>query len=69
MIEIREAVLADIGFLVGFNAAMARETENKTLDPAILRAGVAAVLAEPQRGFYLVAGEAELVIGCLMITL
>ncbi len=42
--RVRDATSADIDMLVQFNAAMARETEAKTLDPAILKAGVAAVL-------------------------
>ena len=67
-LQIRLATSADIEVLVGFNAAMARETEEKTLDSAVLRAGVAAVLAEPRRGFYLVAECAGEIAGCLMIT-
>lgn len=65
---IRLASAADIDVLVQFNAAMARETEAKTLDAQTLRAGVAAVLAESQRGFYLLAEQAGTVAGCLMIT-
>ncbi|HEY8011698.1 MAG TPA: GNAT family N-acetyltransferase [Rudaea sp.] len=68
MIRIRDAVPDDSDSLVEFNAAMALETENMVLDPATLRAGVAALLAQPQRGFYLVAEDAGIVIGCLMIT-
>ena len=68
MIRIRDAAPTDIDQLVEFNAVMARETENMALDLATLRAGVAALLAEPQRGFYLVAEDAGSVIGCLMIT-
>jgi ribosomal protein S18 acetylase RimI-like enzyme len=66
--RIRRASAHDIDVLVEFNIAMARETEDKTLDDETLRAGVAAVLAQPARGFYLVAADAEKVIGCLMIT-
>jgi GNAT superfamily N-acetyltransferase len=68
MIQVRRAVPADIGHLVEFNLAMARETEAKALVPAALRAGVARVLAEPVRGFYLVAECDGAVAGCLMIT-
>jgi GNAT superfamily N-acetyltransferase len=67
-LQIRLATSADIDVLVEFNAAMARETEEKTLDSAVLRAGVAAVLAEPRRGFYLAAECAGEIAGCLMIT-
>jgi GNAT superfamily N-acetyltransferase len=67
-ITVRLACAADIDALVEFNAAMAQETEAKTLDPAALRAGVAAVLAESRRGFYLIAECAGKTAGCLMIT-
>ena len=67
-LRVREATMADINALIDFNAAMALETENKTLDPQVLSAGVAAVLAEPRRGFYLVAEDDRAVVGCLMIT-
>ena len=65
---VREATSTDIDVLVQFNAAMAIETEAKTLDPQVLRAGVAAVLTEPRRGFYLIAEQAGAIAGCLMIT-
>lgn len=65
---VREATAADIEVLVQFNAAMARETEAKTLDPATVRPGVAAVLHEPRRGFYLIAELDGEIAGCLMIT-
>lgn len=45
----------DLEALVSGNAAMARETEAKELDLAVLRRGVAAVLASADKGFYLVA--------------
>ncbi len=67
-LRIREAVIADIDVLVAFNAAMAQETETKTLDAATLHAGVMAVFAAPARGLYLVAEIDAQVVGCLMIT-
>ena len=67
-VRVREAGMADINVLVEFNAAMALETEGKTLDPPVLSAGVAAVIAEPKRGFYLVAELEREVVGCLLIT-
>jgi GNAT superfamily N-acetyltransferase len=66
--SIRAARTADRDVLVEFNAAMALETEDKVLDPAVLSAGVATVLAEPRRGFYLVAECDGAIAGCLMIT-
>ncbi len=65
----------DLDALVSGNAAMARETEAKELDLAVLRRGVAAVLGSADKGFYLVArpgpsseGGASGCIGQLMIT-
>jgi len=68
MIHVRAARAEDRDTLVRFNAAMALETEHKVLDLTVLRAGVAAVLAESNRGFYLVAECDGAVSGCLMIT-
>jgi GNAT superfamily N-acetyltransferase len=67
-IHVRAAQAADLASLAAFNAAMAIETENKTLDPGTLRAGIARILAEPARGFYLVAECDGTVAGCLMVT-
>jgi len=67
-IVVRPAVHDDIDSIVAFNAAMAMETESKTLSPDILRAGVAAVFDDPRRGFYRVAEVDGVVAGCLMIT-
>ena len=67
-IHVRAAQAADLASLAAFNAAMAIETENKTLDPQTLRAGIARILAEPARGFYLVAECDGTVAGCLMVT-
>lgn len=65
---IRDAYPADIPFLVASNAAMARETEDKALDPATLERGVAAVFDNPARGFYLIAERAGTPVACLMVT-
>jgi len=67
-LRVRDATIADLPFLVESNAAMAFETEHKTLDRAILGRGVAAVFAQPARGFYLVAEQARHPVGCLLIT-
>lgn len=66
--RIRPATAQDLPNLVAFNAAMALETESKTLDASVLRAGIAAVLAEPRRGFYLFAECDGTAAGCLMVT-
>lgn len=47
---VRIATPADRDVLIEFARAMARETEHKELDLETLRAGVAALLADPARG-------------------
>ena len=53
---------------------MALETENRTLDAAGIRRGIAAVFDDPLKGFYIVAidggddGSAAQVVGSLLIT-
>jgi GNAT superfamily N-acetyltransferase len=68
-LTVRRATAADAAYLVEYNRRMAQETEGKTLDPAVLAAGVAAVLADPARGAYYVAVDGPDVVGQLMITL
>jgi GNAT superfamily N-acetyltransferase len=65
---VRPARADDAGDIARFNAAMAHETEGKALDPATLRSGVEAVLANSRHGFYLVAEVAGVTAGCLMVT-
>ena len=65
---VRNARLRDIPALTDFNIAMARETENKILSPAKVRAGMRAVLRHPDHGFYLVAELNGLVAGSLLVT-
>jgi ribosomal protein S18 acetylase RimI-like enzyme len=68
-LRIRRAAVQDGEIIAAFNAAMARETEHLELEPARLRAGVAAVLSDESKGFYLVAEDgAGAVVGQLMIT-
>lgn len=67
-LHIRTAAAADAPVIAAFNLAMARETEHLELDPARLRAGVEAVLADAAKGFYLVAESGGRVVGQLMIT-
>ncbi len=60
-ITVRAAGPADVDRIARFNRAMARETEERELDPEVVRAGVEALLAEPARGSYWIAereGEA-----------
>lgn len=64
----RPATAADADFLRDCNAAMAAETEGRAPDLEVLRAGVAAVLADPAKGRYLVAERDGEAAGCLMLT-
>jgi len=66
--EIRKAIKDDIDALIGFNEAMAFETEGKKLFTGTLRKGVEAVFNDPQKGFYVVAENEGRVIGGLMVT-
>ena len=54
-ITVRDARPGDLDAIVGFNHALAAETESKALDPAVLARGVAAALADPDRLRYWVA--------------
>lgn len=67
-LSIRRAVPADAAALVGFNQAMALETEGKELPDAVIVPGVAGLLARPEYGFYLVAEADGVVVGSLMVT-
>jgi ribosomal protein S18 acetylase RimI-like enzyme len=66
--NIRIANMQDITALVDFNQSMALETENKKLDSKILNKGVGALVADPNKGFYLVAEQDKQVVGSLMVT-
>lgn len=68
MLTIRPATPTDIPALVQWNRAMAMETESRALDAAVLTKGVAAVLDEPRRGFYLLAERAGAPCGGLLVT-
>jgi ribosomal protein S18 acetylase RimI-like enzyme len=65
---IRPARPEDVPALAAYNAAMALETERLELDLERLTAGVAAVVTDPAKGFYLVAEENSAVAGQLLIT-
>jgi GNAT superfamily N-acetyltransferase len=67
-ISLRDARVQDLPFLVDCNAAMALETERRTLDPATLARGVAAVFEAPRRGAYLIAERDGTPAGCLLVT-
>ncbi len=66
--NIRLANTADAESIVQFNQAMAFETEQKRLDPAVVGPAVAAVFDDAGKGFYVVAEDDNKVVGALMIT-
>jgi GNAT superfamily N-acetyltransferase len=66
--RVREATPADAAVVVEFNRLLAEESEGKQLDPAVLAAGVAAQLADPQKGRYFVAEEGGAILGQLGLT-
>jgi ribosomal protein S18 acetylase RimI-like enzyme len=67
-LTLRRATPADAAVIIEFNQCMAQETEGKTLEPATISAGVAAVLADPGRGLYFLAERDGVVVGQIMIT-
>jgi GNAT superfamily N-acetyltransferase len=71
-VTVRPARPDDLDVLVRFSAAMAKETEGRTLDLERLRAGTRAVFEDPARGFYRVAEvrapSGDQVVGQLLVT-
>jgi ribosomal protein S18 acetylase RimI-like enzyme len=65
---VRRAGSLDLDAIVGNNLAMASETEGRSLDPKVARAGVDAVLSDPGKGFYLVVESLGRIVGQCMIT-
>lgn len=67
-LTIRPATPADEDTVVRFNAALAWESEHKTLHEPTLRAGVRALLADRHKGFYTLAERGGAVVGQTLIT-
>jgi GNAT superfamily N-acetyltransferase len=68
-LTVRRAVAADAPLVCEFNRLLALETEGKVLDSAVLAAGVAAGLADPDKALYFMAEDpADGVLGQLMLT-
>lgn len=67
-IVVRRAGPGDAAVVAEFNRRLAEETEGKALDPAVLRAGVEAGLADENKALYFVAEEGGAVLGQLMLT-
>ncbi|MCK6553538.1 GNAT family N-acetyltransferase [Candidatus Binatia bacterium] len=66
---IRPAHPDDIETLVSFEQAMARETEDLTLDPETLRTGVSKLIADPTRGRCFVVEVQGEAVATLAVTL
>lgn len=66
--RIRDANLADLDFIASANTALAAESENQTLDPALLRPGIRAVLEDPTLARYYLAEIDGQAVGQLMTT-
>lgn len=66
--RIRDATPADLDFIAGANEALAEESESHRLDPALLRPGIEAVLADPALGRYFLAEIGGRAVGQLMTT-
>jgi GNAT superfamily N-acetyltransferase len=60
---VRDARPSDRAVIVDFNARLALESENKTLDRSVLERGVELALANPDRLRYWVAESADTVVG------
>ncbi|MCF7805693.1 MAG: GNAT family N-acetyltransferase [Candidatus Marinimicrobia bacterium] len=67
-ITVRRARRKDAGYIADYNIAMARETEDKSLDKNTVIRGVQSLMETPEYGFYLVAEVDGKVAGCLLIT-
>ncbi len=64
---IPQPVAWDIDQIIDFNCRLAQETEGKTLDPAVVRAGVLAALNDPHKGPYYLAVDGDQILGQLQI--
>ena len=67
-ILISNAIPDDAETIAQYNIAMAKETEDKDLDPDIVLEGARALFDNPEYGFYVVAEADDKVVGTLMIT-
>lgn len=67
-VKVRYATVAEARRLVDFNRALALESEGLALNETTVSAGVLAVLAHPERGFYLIAEMDGAPVGCLLVT-
>jgi|TARA_B100000315_G_C14552537_1_gene576587 ribosomal protein S18 acetylase RimI-like enzyme len=67
-LRVRRARVEDVEQIVAFNLAMAAETEDKGLDPDVLRRGVEYLINRHEEGVYLVAETGARLVGSSMVT-
>ena len=65
---VRRADSGDLETLIQFNIELARETESRELDRALVRQGVERGLARPESCLYFVAERTGAIVGQLMLT-
>jgi ribosomal protein S18 acetylase RimI-like enzyme len=65
---VRRGTPADAATVAAFNIAMAKETEDIALDPAVVGPGVLAALSDPARSLYFVAEDGGRLLGQTMVT-
>lgn len=68
-LAVRLADPSDAPRIADFNLRLARESEGLELDPPTVAAGVAALLADPGKGLYLLAEERGETVGQVLLTL
>jgi len=66
--KIEFASAKDASHIAKFNIAMAKETEDKVLDPDIIAKGVSYIFENPEYGLYVVARKGDEPVACLMVT-
>jgi GNAT superfamily N-acetyltransferase len=66
--SVRRATPDDVDVVCRFNQLLARESEGKELDPALLRPGVEAVLRDAHKGLYFLAEADGRILGQLAVT-
>jgi ribosomal protein S18 acetylase RimI-like enzyme len=67
-LHIRDASTDDAKSIADFNSRMALETEGRKLDPELIGPGVAAILADSNKGRYWVAEAEGNVVGQIMVS-
>ncbi len=67
-VEVTTARPEDVDAIVRMNVLLADESEGRTLDEAVVRAGVAAALADAKKGTYYLARREGRVVGQALVT-